>query len=116
MLLYYHENHELVNQHYHQLADWYDWEIIYVSWEETEYQITSRANRLWIKWNNISILSENNLENIIETLSWNKADLIIIDSISVITSNNANSWAWSISQVKEVAEKLVNYNKIILQL
>lgn len=94
-----------------QLADWYDWEIIYVSWEETEYQITSRANRLWIKWNNISILSENNLENIIETLSWNKADLIIIDSISVITSNNANSWAWSISQVKEVAEKLVNYAK-----
>lgn len=94
-----------------QLANWYDWEIIYVSWEETQNQISDRAKRLWITWKNISILSENNLENILETLSWIKTNLIIIDSISVITSSNANSWAWSISQVKEVAEKLVNYAK-----
>lgn len=94
-----------------QLADWFEWEIVYISWEETENQISSRAKRLWIKWDNISILSENNLENILETLSWVKTNLVIIDSVSVITSNNANSWAWSISQVKEVAEKMVNYAK-----
>jgi DNA repair protein RadA/Sms len=51
-----------------QLANWYDGEIIYISGEETEHQISDRAKRLGIKGNNISLLSESNLENILETL------------------------------------------------
>ena len=94
-----------------QLADWYDKEIIYISWEETQNQISNRAVRLWINKQNISILSENNLENILETINQEKCDLVILDSISVIVSDNANSWAWSVSQVKEIAEKMVNYAK-----
>ena len=94
-----------------QLADWYNWEIIYVSWEETQNQIYNRSKRLWIKWSNISVLSETNLENILETIENSKTDLLIIDSISVITSSNINSWAWSITQVKEIAEKMVNFAK-----
>ncbi len=94
-----------------QLANWYDGEIIYISWEETENQISDRAKRLGIDGKNISLLSESNLENILETLEWQKPDLVILDSVSVITSSNANSWAGSISQVKEVAEKMVQYAK-----
>lgn len=94
-----------------QLANWYDGEIIYISGEETEHQISDRAKRLGIKGNNISLLSESNLENILETLEWQKCDLVILDSVSVITSSNASSGAGSISQVKEVAEKMVQYAK-----
>jgi len=94
-----------------QLANWFEWDMIYISWEETISQISARAKRLSISWNNISILCENNLENILETLISHNPKLVIIDSISVITSSNINSSSWSISQVKEVAEKLVEYWK-----
>lgn len=85
--------------------------IVYISGEENENQIISRAKRLWINSDNISLLSENNLENILETLKNTKSDLIVLDSISVITSDNATWTAWSISQVKEVAEKMVEFGK-----
>lgn len=94
-----------------QLWNFIDKNIVYVSGEENENQIISRANRLWIKSENISLLCENNLENILQTLKNTKSDLIVLDSISVITSENATWTAWSISQVKEVAEKMVEFGK-----
>lgn len=94
-----------------QLWNLINWNIIYVSGEENENQIISRANRLGIKNDSISLLCENNLENILETLKNTKSDLIVLDSISVITSENASGTAWSISQVKEVAEKIVDFGK-----
>lgn len=94
-----------------QLWNLINWNIIYISWEENENQIISRANRLWLHSSNISLLCENNLENILETLKNIKSNLIIIDSISVIISDNVNWTAWSISQVKEVAEKMVDFGK-----
>lgn len=94
-----------------QIANWFPGEVIYVSGEETSNQISSRAKRLEINSNNISLLSENNLENILETISKENPSLIILDSVSVITSENATWSAWSISQVKEVAEKMVDFCK-----
>jgi len=94
-----------------QLANFIDSNIIYVSGEENESQIISRAKRLAINNSNLSLLCDNNLENILQTLKTTKSDLVIIDSISVITSDNINWTAWSISQVKEVAEKLVDFGK-----
>ena len=94
-----------------QLADFIDKEIIYISWEENENQILQRAKRLNINSKKTSLLIENNLENIKETLRTSKADLVILDSISVISSNNVGWSAWSISQVKEIAEKMVDFWK-----
>lgn len=94
-----------------QLANFVTWNIIYVSWEENENQIISRANRLGINKENVSLLCESNLENILQTLKNTKSDLIVLDSISVITSDNATGTAGSISQVKEVAEKMVDFGK-----
>ncbi len=94
-----------------QLANMIDEEIIYVSWEENENQITSRAKRLWIKNDKLSLLCDNNLENILQTLQTNPAKIVIIDSISVIFSDEINWNTWWISQVKEIAEKMVNFWK-----
>ncbi len=94
-----------------QLANWIEQKIIYVSGEETDYQIMDRANRLWVSGDNVSILSEGNLENILETIGWKNADIIIIDSISVVNSLNANGVSGSISQVKYITEKLVEFAK-----
>lgn len=91
-------------------APW-GWNIVYISWEETNSQISSRAKRLWINWENMKLLSETCIENIIETLSKNKADIIVIDSISVMHSKNITWVAWSISQVRFIAELLVSFAK-----
>lgn len=94
-----------------QLANWIQDKIIYISGEETDYQIMDRANRLWVSGENVSILSESKLEDILETVSWKDADLIVIDSISVINSINTSGSAGSIAQVKYITEKLVEFAK-----
>lgn len=94
-----------------QLASFIDKKIIYVSGEETAWQLTTRANRLWIKWDNLSILCENNIENIIETIKWNLPDLIIIDSISVLHSQEISWSSGSINQVKYISEILQDFAK-----
>ena len=85
--------------------------IIYISGEETEYQVASRAERLWISGENMQLLAENNIENILETLKKESCDILIIDSISVIHSNSISWVAWSLSQVRYIAELLVAYAK-----
>jgi len=94
-----------------QLWNLIDEEIVYISWEETPYQISSRAERLWIAWNNMKVLWESCIENILETLTKNECKLLIIDSISVMHSNNITWATWSISQVRYITELLVSYAK-----
>lgn len=94
-----------------QLASIVNENIVYISWEETAYQIADRAKRLWVTWANMKILAESCIEDIIETLSKNKSEIVIIDSISVMHSNNVNWVAWSISQVRYISELLVAFAK-----
>lgn len=86
-------------------------EIIYISGEETSFQIADRAKRLWVKWTNMKLLSESCIEDIIETLAKNKCDILIIDSISVMHSKNISWVAWSVSQVRFITELLVSFAK-----
>lgn len=94
-----------------QLGGWISEDIIYVSWEETLSQISSRAKRLGINSSNMSLLAENNLENIIATLDKNKSKVVILDSISVMYSNEVTGTAGSIGQVRYITEKVVEYGK-----
>lgn len=94
-----------------QLGGWISEDIIYVSGEETLSQISSRAKRLDIHSSNMSLLAENNLENIIATLEKNKSKVVILDSISVMYSNEVTGTAGSIWQVRYITEKVVEYGK-----
>ncbi len=95
-----------------QLWKWInDKKIIYISWEETEYQIGSRASRLWVSGENMLLLAENNIENILETLTKNECDILVIDSISVIHSSSIQWVAGSLSQVRYISELLTAYWK-----
>ena len=94
-----------------QLGKWIREDIVYISGEETENQIIERAERLWVSGKNIRILSESNLENILSTLVKNPTDIVIIDSISVMQSSDVSGACGSISQVRYITEKLVEYGK-----
>lgn len=94
-----------------QLGGWISEDIIYISGEETLSQISSRAKRLGISGVNISLLTDNNLENILATLAKNTPKIVILDSISVMYSNEVNGTSGSITQVRYITEKIVEYGK-----
>ncbi|QFR38978.1 DNA repair protein RadA [Candidatus Gracilibacteria bacterium 28_42_T64] len=94
-----------------QLGNFVKENIIYISGEETPYQISDRAKRLDIKGDNMQILGENCIEDILETLKNNRSDIVIIDSISVMHSNNCTGTSGSVSQVRYITDLLVSFAK-----
>lgn len=76
--------------------------ILYISGEESAPQIKMRANRIGTKSKELSILSENNLDNIEEVITEVEPKIIIVDSVQTLYRPSVESTAGSISQVKEV--------------
>jgi len=94
-----------------QLGNWIQEDIIYISGEETEGQLMERAKRLDVTGKHIHILSESNLENILKTLEKNPSKVVIIDSISVMYSDEISGTSGSIGQVRYITERLVEFGK-----
>jgi DNA repair protein RadA/Sms len=88
-----------------------DKKILYVSAEESIHQIRNRAERMGIDSDNFFLLSETELETILETLAAQKPDLVIVDSIQTIFSNQLESSSGSVSQVRECTSKLMQFSK-----
>lgn len=86
--------------------------ILYVSGEESEEQISLRAKRMKGSNPQCYILCETELENIISHAENIKPALIIIDSIQTISNGMIESSAGSVSQVRECAAQLLKYSKI----
>lgn len=85
--------------------------IIYITGEESTKQVKLRANRLGVSGKNVNILSENNVQHILEIMKQEKPDFLIIDSIQTMISETVTSSAGSISQVKETASLLLDVAK-----
>lgn len=84
--------------------------VLYFSGEESVQQIAGRAKRLSLK-NPISIVNVNSLEAIIATIESEKPGFVVIDSIQVMGSEDLPGQSGSISQVRYVAEKLMQVAK-----
>ncbi len=82
--------------------------VLYISGEETEYQVAERAKRLNVK--DILFLPSTSLEEIIDIINRDY-DIIIVDSVQTIASEEIESPPGSVSQVKTVAEKIVEISK-----
>ena len=83
--------------------------ILYVSGEESERQIKMRAVRLNEKKDlptNLLLVTETNLETILNHVSDVKPDLLIVDSIQTTYLSNMDSSAGSVSQVRECSSQL----------
>lgn len=88
-----------------------DLRTLYVSGEESAKQIKLRANRLGGDDKHCFVLSETLLENILLQAKEIKPSLLIVDSIQTIFSQNIESSAGSVSQVRECASALLRYAK-----
>ena len=88
-----------------------DKRILYVSGEESAHQLKMRANRLGGDNENFLVLCENALENIFEHIKAEQPQLVVIDSIQTIMTDEIESSAGSIAQVRECASALLRFAK-----
>ena len=86
--------------------------ILYVSGEESAHQLKMRANRIPHEENDhFLILCENSLEHIFNHIKDEQPELVIIDSIQTIMTEDVESSAGSIAQVRECASSLLRFAK-----
>ncbi|MBD5270003.1 MAG: DNA repair protein RadA [Muribaculaceae bacterium] len=85
--------------------------ILYVSGEESSTQLKLRADRLGKVSEDTYILCETRLENIFTQIENVNPDILIIDSIQTIATDEIESSAGSVSQVRECAARLLRYAK-----
>lgn len=82
--------------------------VLYASGEETLMQIKQRAERLNVLHPHLLALATNSTAELLPLLEENSApDLLIVDSVQTLLSENAVGVAGNISQVKAVAIELV---------
>ena len=86
---------------------------LYISGEESVNQIKLRADRIGVQNTNCFILNETLLENIFSYLIAQKNDhqIIIIDSIQTLYSNQLGAPIGSISQIRECCSRLLQFAK-----
>lgn len=75
--------------------------ILYVSGEESAYQIKMRAKRLGITNESLKILCETDAEVVCEYARTEKPDIVIVDSIQTMNITDVNSTSGSVTQVRE---------------
>ena len=85
--------------------------VLYVTGEESVKQVKMRADRLGGDASNCLIYSETLMDNIIAEAEETAPDLVIVDSVQTMYSQNVESTAGSVTQVKEVAAALLRFAK-----
>ena len=89
-----------------------DLRILYVSGEESVDQIRGRAHRLGVEGKGrIFLAAETLLENVFATIKELKPHIVLMDSLQTFSSGMLESAPGSVSQVREVATRLMGLAK-----
>ena len=85
--------------------------VLYISGEESAYQIQMRAKRLGVEKAPISLSNALTLEVILATMREERPDVVIIDSIQTVYSETSDSAPGTVSQVRIAAHELIQAAK-----
>ena len=95
-----------------QSASSQDQKVLYVSGEESPQQIKMRSQRLGFAGNGIFLLSETDVDLVINRLEESRPALGIIDSIQTLYCQDAPSGPGSVAQVRESGQRLIRWSKL----
>ena len=84
---------------------------LYVSGEESPLQVKLRADRLDEPAGDVTLLSETLLETMIATGTANAPDLMIVDSIQTVFTQDLEGAPGNVGQVRECAARLMRFAK-----
>ena len=85
--------------------------VLYVSGEESEKQLSMRAQRLKVQSDNLFVLSETRLADILTSVESMRPDILIVDSIQTLYNEDNESSPGSVSQVKDCTMALMQLSK-----
>lgn len=85
--------------------------VLYATGEETRQQVTMRARRVDAAKAKIHIVAETDIDKIVAYATQLDAQLVAIDSVQTMSTNDLESPAGSVAQVKECTARVVNYCK-----
>ena len=85
--------------------------VLYVSGEESLKQTKLRAERLGVSSDKLFIVSENDIQNIVNYVNRLKPNLLIVDSIQTVQSTELSSAPGTVSQVREATSRFMNIAK-----
>ncbi len=85
--------------------------VLYISGEESLRQIKLRANRMGEFTGELKFLCETSLRTIEDILERNRPEIVVIDSIQTMYSEDGTSAPGSVSQVREATTLLMNLAK-----
>jgi len=85
--------------------------VLYVSGEESQSQIKIRSQRLQNNNTNCLVLTETNTQHIFKVIEETLPEVVVIDSIQTLFTNNIESTPGSISQIRETTAELIKYAK-----
>ena len=90
-----------------------DKKVLYVSGEESARQLKLRADRLSAQQGgSLLVVCDTNLDTIFEHIEAEQPDIVIIDSIQTIYTEQVESSAGSLAQIRECAQQLLKYVKV----
>ena len=86
-------------------------QVLYASGEESPEQIRLRADRLVEDAGPVLVLGETRLEEILEAARSTRAELLVLDSIQTVYTDELESAPGSVGQVRECAARLMRFAK-----
>ena len=85
--------------------------VLYVSGEESEEQVRLRAARLGAVPEGLLVLTETDLEAVLEAAAQVRPDIMVVDSIQTLSRADLEGGPGSVTQVRECALALLHYAK-----
>ena len=85
--------------------------VLYISGEESQQQIKSRAKRMGLNEESCYVLCETNIQLIFLQIQSLTPDIIIVDSIQTLHDSDVDNAAGSITQIRSVAAELIRFAK-----
>lgn len=85
--------------------------VLYVSGEESAWQIKMRSDRLGVEAEELYLVTETNLTTIFEHVEQVKPQILVIDSIQTTYTDESESSPGSVTQVRECGSRLQHLAK-----
>jgi len=85
--------------------------VLYVTGEESKFQIKMRAKRLHVTTDQLYILSESDIDTVISEVQTTAPDVLIVDSIQTVYRTSSSNIPGNVAQVKECTMLLMQLAK-----
>lgn len=85
--------------------------VLFVSGEESPGQVRSRAQRVGVPLDSVSLFNDTRLEPLLDVLRKTRFDVVVIDSLQTLSSEELPSAAGSVNQMRMCTMELVDAAK-----